>query len=106
MDYIIKEKSIVEQLLNCEIDNYITENRGTFYIDDSFSFSRVLLLGNHLHIFVLELLFVLSIFLLSSNLLIAAAGACALNILLRHVFRHWVRRNISRKTLIDERFLL
>ncbi|XP_039494895.1 meckelin isoform X1 [Drosophila santomea] len=106
MDYIIKEKSFVEQLLNCETDNYITENRGTFYIDDSFSFSRVLLLGNHLHIFVLELLLVLSIFLLSSNLLFAAAGACALNILLRHVFRHWVRRNISRKTLIDERFLL
>ncbi|XP_001979408.3 meckelin [Drosophila erecta] len=106
MDYIIKEKSFVEQLLNCEIDNYITENRGTFYIDDSFSFSRVLLLGNHLHIFVLELLLVLSIFLMSSSLLIAAAGACALNILLRRVFRHWVRRNISRKTLIDERFLL
>ncbi|KMZ02405.1 meckelin [Drosophila simulans] len=106
MDYIIKEKSFVEQLLNCEIDNYITENRGTFYIDDAFSFSRVLLLGNHLHIFVLELLLVLSIFLMTSNLLIAAAGACALNILLRQVFRRWVRRNISRKTLIDERFLL
>ncbi|KAI8044193.1 meckelin [Drosophila gunungcola] len=106
MDYIIKEKSFVEQLLNCEIDNYITENKGTFYIDDSFGFSRVLLLGNHLHIFVLELLLLLSIFLMTSNLLIAAAAACVFNILLRQVFRHWVRRNVSRKTLIDERFLL
>ncbi|XP_016960614.2 meckelin [Drosophila biarmipes] len=106
MDYIIKEKSLVEQLLNCEIDNYITENKGTFYIDDSFSFSRVLLLGNHLHIFVLELLLLLSIFLMASNLLIAAAAACVFNLLLRQVFRHWVRRNVSRKTLIDERFLL
>ncbi|KAH8381804.1 hypothetical protein KR009_000282 [Drosophila setifemur] len=125
MDYIIKEKSFVEQLLNCEIDNYITESgltsinpynqlfnkeflpdKGTFYIDDSYSFSRVLLLGNHLHIFVLELLILLSIFLLTSNHLIAAAGACVFNMLLRHVFRLWVRRNVSRKTLIDERFLL
>ncbi|XP_016977547.1 meckelin [Drosophila rhopaloa] len=106
MDYIIKEKSFMEQLLNCEIDNYITENKGTFYIDDSFSFSRVLLLGNHLHICVLELLLLLSIFLMTSSLLIAAAAACVLNILLRQVFRHWVRRNVSRKTLIDERFLL
>lgn len=96
MDYIIKEKSFVEQFLNCEIDNYITESKfmnvyklfynlytlldkGTFYIDDSLSFSRVLLLGNHLKIFVLELLFLLSLYLLTTNTLIAAAGACVLN---------------------------
>ncbi|XP_017035500.1 meckelin [Drosophila kikkawai] len=106
MDYIIKEKSILEQLLNCEIENYITENKGTFYIDDSYSFSRVLLLGNHVHIFVLELLLLLSLFLITSHLLIAGAAACVFNMVLRHVFRHWVRRNVSRKTLIDERFLL
>ncbi|KAH8278945.1 hypothetical protein KR018_011599 [Drosophila ironensis] len=106
MDYIIKEKSFVEQLLNCEIDNYITENKGTFYIDDSYSFSRVMLLGNHLHIFVLELLLLLSLYLLTTSVLVAAAGACVFNMLLRHVFRVWVRRNVSRKTLIDERFLL
>jgi len=35
MDYIIKEKSFVEQLLNCEIDNYITESE---YPIRSFSF--------------------------------------------------------------------
>ncbi|XP_017085003.2 meckelin [Drosophila eugracilis] len=106
MDYIIKEKSFLEQMLNCEIENYITENKGTFYIDDSFSFSRVLLLGNHLNIFVLELLLLLSIFLITSNLLIAAATACVFNLVLRQIFRYWVRRNVSRKTLIDERFLL
>lgn len=26
MDYIIKEKSFVEKLFNCEIDNYLTES--------------------------------------------------------------------------------
>ncbi|XP_062127014.1 meckelin [Drosophila sulfurigaster albostrigata] len=106
MDYIIKEKTIVEKLFNCEIENYLTDNKGTFYIDDSLSFSRVLLLGNHLHIFVLEILVLLSAYLLTSSLLIAVALACGLNMLLRHIFRLWVRRNVSRKTLIDERFLL
>ncbi|KAH8316038.1 hypothetical protein KR074_010360 [Drosophila pseudoananassae] len=106
MDYIIKEKSFVEQFLNCEIDNYITENKGTFYIDDSLSFSRVLLLGNHLNIFVLEILILLSLYLLTTNFLIAAAGACIFNMILSFVYRYWVRRNVSRKTLIDERFLL
>ncbi|XP_017140775.1 meckelin [Drosophila miranda] len=106
MDYIIKEKSVVEKLFNCEIDNYITENKGTFYIDDSLSFSRVLLLGNHVNIFVLEILLLLSIFLMTSHLLIAGALACGFNMVLRHIFRLWVRRNVSRKTLIDERFLL
>ncbi|SPP82563.1 meckelin [Drosophila guanche] len=106
MDYIIKEKTLLEKLFNCEIDNYITENKGTFYIDDSLSFARVLLLGNHLNIFVLEILLLLTIFLMTSNLLIAGALACVFNMLLRHIFRVWVRRNVSRKTLIDERFLL
>lgn len=54
-------------------------DKGTFYIDDSYSFSRVLLLGNHVHIFVLELLLLLSLFLITSNLLIAAAAACVFN---------------------------
>jgi len=58
----------------------ILSDKGTFYIDDSFSFSRVLLLGNHLHIFVLELLLLLSIFLMTTNLLIATAAACLFNI--------------------------
>ncbi|KAH8409753.1 hypothetical protein KR222_004021 [Zaprionus bogoriensis] len=106
MDYIIKEKSFMENLFNCEIDNYLTENKGTFYIDDSLSFGRVLLLGNHVNIFVLEILVLLSVYLLTFSLLLAASVACALNMLLRHIFRRWVRRNVSRKTLIDERFLL
>ncbi|KAM8706181.1 hypothetical protein ACLKA7_010459 [Drosophila subpalustris] len=106
MDYIIKEKTLVEKLFNCEIENYLTENKGTFYIDDSLSFSRVLLLGNHVDIFVLEILVLLSMYLLTSSLLFAVAVACALNMILRHIFRLWVRRNVSRKTLIDERFLL
>ncbi|XP_017967328.1 meckelin [Drosophila navojoa] len=106
MDYIIKEKTLTEKLFNCEIENYLTENKGTFYIDDALSFSRVLLLGNHLHIFVLELLVLLSIYLLTSSLLLGVAIACAINMLMRHIFKRWVRRNVSRKTLIDERFLL
>lgn len=54
-------------------------DKGTFYIDDALSFSRVLLLGNHLHIFVLEILVLLSIYLLTSSLLLGVAIACALN---------------------------
>lgn len=27
MDYIIKEKSLVEKLFDCEIDNYLTESK-------------------------------------------------------------------------------
>ncbi|ALC45311.1 CG15923 [Drosophila busckii] len=106
MDYIIKEKSLVEKLCNCEIDNYLTENKGTFYIDDYYTFSHALLLGNHFNIFVLELLILLSIFMLTSSLLIATALICVMNKLLRYVFIKWVRCNVSRKTLIDERFLL
>lgn len=121
MDYIIKEKSVVEKLFDCEIDNYLTESewqpnsnktiliyyislsltdKGTFYIDDSLSFSRVLLLGNHLHIFVLELLVLLSVYLLSSSLLLAAGTACALNMVSRAAYTYTYIIVYSRSILI------
>lgn len=120
MDYIIKEKSVVEKLFDCEIDNYLTESewqpnsnkmiltsislsltdKGTFYIDDSLSFSRVLLLGNHLHIFVLELLVLLSVYLLSSSLLLAAGTACVLNMVSRAAYTYTYIIVYSRSILI------
>lgn len=111
----------MEKLFDCEIDNYLTESewqpnsnktiliyyislsltdKGTFYIDDSLSFSRVLLLGNHLHIFVLELLVLLSVYLLSSSLLLAAGTACALNMVSRAAYTYTYIIVYSRSILI------
>ncbi|XP_014089150.3 meckelin isoform X1 [Bactrocera oleae] len=106
MDYIIKEKTFIEKLLNCECDNYLTENKGTFYIDNAKSFKQLLLYGNSLNIFTMELALLLAIYMLTNNLIIAVAVVYILNKLLQHLYMAWQRQNVTTKTSIDQRFLL
>ncbi|KAM7363172.1 meckelin isoform 2-T2 [Cochliomyia hominivorax] len=106
MDYIIKEKTIIERLLDCEFDNYLTDNKGTFYIDTCFSFTQMFLYGNELQLFVLEFLLLLAVYLISSNLLAAVISVCIFNKIFQSFYRYAVKENISNKTLIDKRFLM
>ncbi|XP_036341760.1 meckelin-like [Rhagoletis pomonella] len=106
MDYIIKEKTFMEKLLNCEFNNYLTESKGTFYIDSEKSFARLLLYGNSLNLFVMELALLLALYMMTSNLIAANVVVYLLNKLLRHIFHKWVRQNVTTKTSIDQRFLM
>ncbi|XP_011182497.3 meckelin [Zeugodacus cucurbitae] len=106
MDYIIKEKTFIEKLLNCECDNYLTENKGTFYIDKEKSFGQLLLYGNSLNLFIMELSLLLAVYMLTNNLIAAVAVVYILNKLLQHIYIKWTRQNVTNKTSIDQRFLM
>ncbi|KAI8120758.1 Meckelin [Lucilia cuprina] len=106
MDYIIKEKTIVERLFDCEFENYLTDNKGTFYIDTSFSFTQMFLYGNEWQMFVLEFLLLLAIYLIFYNLLAAVIAVCIFNKIFQSFYRYAIKENISNKTLIDKRFLI
>ncbi|XP_039969151.1 meckelin isoform X2 [Bactrocera tryoni] len=106
MDYIIKEKTFIEKFLNCECDNYLTENKGTFYIDNAKSFDQLLLYGNSLNIFIMELALLLALYMLTNNLITAVAIVYILNKLLQHIYINWLRQNVTTKTSIDQRFLM
>lgn len=108
MDYIIKEKTFLENLLNCEFDNNLTDSKfvrvnnmrkscyinvhndllyffpslldkGTFYIDKSLSFSQMFLYGNEMECFVLQFLLFLAVYLMFHSLLGAAVAVCLFN---------------------------
>ncbi|XP_055377879.1 meckelin [Condylostylus longicornis] len=106
LDYILKEKNIIEKILDCEFDNYLTENKGTFYIDNNFSFSRVFLYGNEFQLFLFEIILISTIFLATGNILIAIFIMCLVQKLIKKIFCSKMKSNLSAKTLIDRRFLL
>ncbi|XP_055854371.1 meckelin [Episyrphus balteatus] len=106
MDYIIKEKTFAEQMLSCEFESFVAEQKGTFYIDNSLTFSSLFLYGNQMEIFIMELLIFLTMNLLTNNYTISIIVVCILNKLFQKLFRFWVKNNISIKTLIDKRFLM
>ncbi|XP_073823646.1 meckelin [Musca autumnalis] len=106
MDYIIKEKTFLESLLNCEFDNYLTDHKGTFYIDKSLSFSQMFLYGNELQLFTVQFLLFLAIYLLFHSLMAAVIAIYLFNKIFQVLFVSSVKENISIKTLIDKRFLI
>ncbi|XP_005188260.2 meckelin [Musca domestica] len=106
MDYIIKEKTFVESLFNCELDNYLTDQKGTFYIDKNLSFSQMFLYGNELQIFVVQFLLFLAVYLMFHSVLAAAIVIYSFNKILQMIFVSFVKENVSVKTLIDKRFLM
>ncbi|XP_067615841.1 uncharacterized protein [Eurosta solidaginis] len=106
MDYIIKEKTLIEKLFNCEFENYLTESKGTFYIDNAKSFDRLLLYGNSFNIILMELTMLIIVFILTHNLIASTVVVYLFNKLIQNVFLKYVRHNVTSKTSIDKRFLM
>lgn len=53
---MIQEKSIIEQIMDCELQTYINESKGIFYIDNGHSFDKVLFYGNEFLLATFELM--------------------------------------------------
>lgn len=99
LDYIIQEKTIVENILDFEFDTNVSESkcaapslrymrkpnfflndsiiyhrrtvRGTFFMDNGHSFDNVLFYGNEMLLFMLELLLFICIIVICGNFLFA-----------------------------------
>ncbi|XP_058824301.1 meckelin isoform X2 [Topomyia yanbarensis] len=106
LDYIIQERTILESLLNCEFQSYVTENKGVFYIDNGHSFDQVLFYGNESVFFQQELALFLLVVLLSNDFLIAIVVVGILYKLFEMVMNYMLKTNLAKKTLIDKRFLI
>ncbi|XP_031629112.1 meckelin [Contarinia nasturtii] len=106
LDYIIQEKSIVEYIFDFEFDSNVTENRGTFYMDNGHSFDSILFYGNEQLLFQIEILLFLFMIIICGNFLFAILILGICSEILKHTMRLLVKRNLSDQTLIDERFLI
>lgn len=54
-------------------------DKGTFYIDTCFSFTKMFLYGNERQLFILEFLLLLAVYLIFTNLLAAVIAVCIFN---------------------------
>jgi meckelin len=102
--YTTKTKVLVERIVDLELHS--PEDRCLFYEDPSASFSRLLFYGQEWSLWQLEFLVFAFIDMLATDYVLAAiitfiVARCV------SLFRDVLgRRNIKRKTLVDERFLI
>ncbi|XP_053680358.1 meckelin [Anopheles nili] len=106
LDYIIQERSILENILNCEFQSYVTENKGVFYIDNGHSFDQILFYGNEGIFFQVELLLFCCVVLLTENYLLAIIVIGIAYKCFEVVMNYVLKNNLAKKTLIDKRFLI
>ncbi|XP_053690922.1 meckelin [Sabethes cyaneus] len=106
LDYIIQERTILENIVNCEFQSYVTENKGVFYIDNGHSFDQVLFYGNESTFFQLELAIFLAVLLLFNNFLAATVVVGVVFKTFELVMNYLLKNNLAKKTLIDKRFLI
>ncbi|XP_076061869.1 meckelin [Oratosquilla oratoria] len=104
LDYIVKEKLFLESMLDIEFQE--PEDKSLFFRDNIHSFDRVLLFGHEGCLVIFELLLIIYIDLLVSNFTLAAVVTFVASFLLKVVRNALGRKNVVRKTLVDQRFLV
>lgn len=103
-DYSIAEKSNWESLLDFERENLY--ERGYFYQDTQQIIECALLYGLESTLLIFELLTFLISDLVVNNFIIASIVTFLVVQLLQHVYARLAKRNLVKRTLMDERFLI
>ncbi|XP_012536805.1 meckelin [Monomorium pharaonis] len=103
-DYIIKEQHMLEKLWDVFFVD--AKDKSVFYIDNSYSFNKVVLHGNEWLLATLEVT-VFAFFLMLYNSYIFA---CIVTVVISQFFltiiKCNVKRNLCNKSLLDKRFLM
>ncbi|XP_049787619.1 meckelin isoform X2 [Schistocerca cancellata] len=104
LDYEIRDKLFVEALLDIEFAE--NSDKGVLYTDNGHSFDRLLFSGYEFTLAGLELIIFSSMDLLCQDFLLSAViTICILQVVII-IRTTGGRRNLTRKTLIDDRFLI
>ncbi|RZF41616.1 hypothetical protein LSTR_LSTR000330 [Laodelphax striatellus] len=104
LDYEVREKLFVESLLDMEFSD--SHDRGVFYCDNGNSFDNVLFYGNEATLVSFDLITFCFVEVLSQNYLLAAIVTGASAAIISLVRKIGGKKNLAKKTLIDERFLI
>ncbi|KAH0544133.1 hypothetical protein KQX54_001376 [Cotesia glomerata] len=104
INYIVKERCFLEKL--CDIELVDTTDKTVFYIDNNYSFDTIIFHGNEWVLATFELSTFLFTLVLGHNYILSAIFTIFLSQLLTLLAKFNQSESISRKTLIDERFLM
>ncbi|XP_060849331.1 meckelin isoform X1 [Rhopalosiphum padi] len=104
LDYEIREKTFVEKLLGIEYSDPL--DKGVFFIDDGHSFDQVIFYGNECTLVIFDLMMLSFFYVLTENIVLAAIITGFLIKIMSVIRTTFGKRNLAKKTLIDERFLI
>ncbi|XP_065686343.1 meckelin isoform X1 [Patagioenas fasciata] len=104
MDYIVKDKLLLERILGMEFMEPI--EKSIFYNDEGHSFSDVLYYGNETTLLIFDILFFSVVDLASQSFILAAILTYLQQELFRFIRNTLGQKNLASKTLVDERFLI
>ncbi|NWQ74411.1 MKS3 protein, partial [Columbina picui] len=104
MDYIVKDKLLLERILGMEFMEPI--EKSIFYNDEGHSFSDVLYYGNETTLLIFDILFFSVVDLASQSFILAAILTYLQQEIFRFIRNTLGRKNLASKTLVDERFLI
>ncbi|CAM9287044.1 unnamed protein product [Bubo scandiacus] len=104
MDYIVKDKLLLERILGMEFMEPI--EKSLFYNDEGHSFSDVLYYGNETTLLIFDILFFSVVDLASQSFVLAAVLTYLQQEIFRFIRNTLGQKNLASKTLVDERFLI
>ncbi|KAK4828231.1 hypothetical protein QYF61_024726 [Mycteria americana] len=104
MDYIVKDKLLLERILGMEFMEPI--EKSIFYNDEGHSFSDVLYYGNETTLLIFDILFFSIVDLASQSFVLAAILTYLQQEIFRFIRNTLGQKNLASKTLVDERFLI
>lgn len=104
MDYIVKDKLLLERILGMEFMEPI--DKSIFYNDEGHSFSDVLYYGNETTLLIFDILFFSVVDLASQSFVLAAILTYLQQEMFRFIRNTLGQKNLASKTLVDQRFLI
>ncbi|XP_063183263.1 meckelin isoform X1 [Chroicocephalus ridibundus] len=104
MDYIVKDKLLLERILGMEFMEPM--EKSIFYNDEGHSFSDVLYYGNETTLLIFDILFFSIVDLASQSFVLAAILTYLQQEIFRFIRNTLGQKNLASKTLVDERFLI
>ena len=106
LDYLVRDKLLFERILNMELKEVPPPDKAIFYNDDGRSFNSILFYGNEWTLMFFDLLVFATMDLIYPNFVFAGVMAYLFSKGLTIARNTFGRKNLTRKTLVDERFLI
>ncbi|XP_072855213.2 meckelin [Pogona vitticeps] len=104
MDYIVKDKLLLERILGMEFMEPM--EKSIFYNDEGHSFSDVLYYGNEATLLTFDMLFFTIVDMATQSFVLAAVLTYLQQEIFRFIRNTVGQKNLASKTLVDERFLI
>ncbi|GAB6027348.1 Meckelin [Chamberlinius hualienensis] len=104
VDYVVKEKTFMETVLDIEFLEPI--DKSIFYQDNGHSYDAALLYGNEFTLTTFDILVFISLDLASQDFVLAGVITFLIGKAIVLLYRILAKRNLAKKTLVDARFLM